>query len=391
MLLPIRSKNPPESFPFATIALILVNMTVYLATSNGWEIKESAIKSLALTSSNFGPLPILTSMFLHADVMHILGNMFFLYLLGFAVEGRMGTVRYLILYLLAGAGGDLLHHFVVGRAHPDLPSLGASGAIMGVLGAAMYIFPHAKMTMFWAFYYRIGTMDWPMWGVGLYYLGFDALFAFLGAADGVGHFAHMGGAIAGFALAAAMRIKRDSQQASEAKATLAETKDLQTLSRMELEELHKTRPTDTAIVVNWVYRSVRDPGGVRPNCMDAFVRLLPQIIREQDPGPVAICILTMNLPQGAVKPMYCLDLAARLERTGDHQTALRLYDHVLRDPASHASDLESATFRVGMLSESALGNYQRAMLCYQEILAKYPMGPFADQAKIRLAYVRTRA
>ncbi|HVT11690.1 MAG TPA: rhomboid family intramembrane serine protease [Fimbriimonadaceae bacterium] len=390
MLLPIRSKNPPESFPYATLGLILVNVIVYAVTSNGLEVKEEAVKRFAVSGQAFDPLHILTSMFMHGSLMHILGNMFFLYLLGFAVEGRMKSVKFLILYLLAGAAGDVLHHFLFEIAHPDVPSLGASGAIMGVMGAALFIFPFGKMTMLYGFYYRWGTVDWPMWAVALYYLGFDLLFATLGAADGVGHFAHIGGAIAGFAIAAAMLVKRDTHEASEAKATLADTRDLQTLSRLELEALYRVKPDDTTVVVNWVYRSMRDIGGVRQNCIDAFVRLLPKIVREQEPGPVAICILTLNLPPGAVKPMYVTELASKLERTGDNVTALRLYDLIVNDPKATPADHEFATFRIGMLCESAMGNYGRAQSCYQEIVTRYPMGAFAEQAKVRLKYVSSR-
>jgi membrane associated rhomboid family serine protease len=390
MLLPIRSKNPPESTPYATCALIFINLVVYGLTTNGLEIKEESLKKFAVSGVNFDPFHILSSMFLHADIFHILGNMFFLYLFGFAVEGRMRSLKFTALYLASGVAGDLLHHLFIGRLHPDMPSLGASGAIMGVMGAAIFIFPHAKVTMLYGWSFHFGTADWPMWGVGLFYVGIDMLFALIGAGDGIGHFAHLGGAFAGFGLAAAMLVKRDTQEASEAKATLSETKDLQTLTRMELEALHKVNPSDTSVVVNWVYRSMRDPGGIRPNCAEAFHRLLPQIIREQDPGPVAVCILTMNSAPGAVRAVYIADLAARLERSGDNTTAIRLYNHILSDSTARLDDIESATFRVGMLSESAFGNFGRAQTCYKDILHRFPMGPFAEQARVRLAYVSTR-
>ncbi|HTQ11053.1 MAG TPA: rhomboid family intramembrane serine protease [Fimbriimonadaceae bacterium] len=391
MLLPVRSKNPPESIPFATIGLILINFVVYGCTSNGLEVNESAVQRFAITGHSFDVVHIFTSMFLHADPFHILGNMFFLYLFGFAVEGRMKSVKFLILYLVSGAAGDALHHVIFAQFHPDIPSFGASGAIMGVLGAALYMFPHAKVTMFYGIgYLWWGTTDWAMWCVGLLYLGFDVLMALIGLADGVGHYAHIGGAVAGFAIAAALRVKRDSKDASGAKATLSETKEYQTLTRLELESLHRLQPENTEIVVNWVYRSMRDPAGVRQNCIDAFVRLFPKIVREEEPGPVAVCLLSLNLPSNAVPSRYVGELAGRLERSGDNVTALRLYDLILADPSAAPADAESAIFRVAMLSESAMGNYARAQICYREILAKYPMGPFAEQARTRLDYVTRR-
>lgn len=390
MLLPIRSKNPPESFPYATVGLIILNVVAYIATSNGLEIKESALKSLSISGQKFDLLHMLTSMFLHADIMHILGNMLFLYLLGFAVEGRMRTWRFLVLYLASGIAGDLLHQAFIGRLHPEMPSLGASGAIMGVMGAALYMFPFAKVTVFYGFYYRFGTADWPMWGIALLYLGLDILFAFIGMADGVGHFAHIGGAAAGLLVAATMRIRRDSADTSEAKAMLSDTKDLSVLSRQELESLHRANPSDTAIIVNWVYRSLRDPGGPRPDCIAAFQTHLQRIMAEQPPGPVAYCLLSLNLPPATVRPIYLCDLATKVEKLGDFQTAMRMYEAVQRNPMSNAGDHESALFRIGMLCESAFANYGRAQICYQEIVSKYGMGPFAEPAKARLAYVSSR-
>lgn len=384
MLLPIRSKNPPDRFPFVTCLLIAVNVAVYIGTSNGLEIKRSALEQLAITHDNFSMLRMLTSMFLHANLFHILGNMFFLYLLGFAVEGRLGALRFTGLYLASGFAGALLHNAILGRLHPDLPSLGASGAIMGVMGAAIYVFPFAKVTMLWGFWWRLGLVDWPMWGVGLYYLGFDILFAVLGARDGVGHFAHIGGAIAGFAIAALFRCKRDSADASEAKATLASTHDLQSLSHLELQALHEANPDDTSVVVNWVYRSLRNPGGPRPNCIAEFQRLFPQIVAEQDPKSIAYCLF--SLPGGAdpIPPRYLLDLAGRLERAGDAMTAIQVYDQILAIPSLPAQDREAATFRIGVLSDGPFGQPGRARACFQQLLAMNPMGSFADQARLRL-------
>lgn len=390
MLLPIRSKNPPESLPIVTVALITLNVAMYAATSNGLEIKESALRKLAITSNTFDPLHILTSMFLHADILHILGNMFFLYLFGFAVEGRMKSVKFVIMYLLSGVAGAVLHQVMIGQLHPDQPSLGASGAIMGVMGAALYMFPHSKVTVFYGWSFRFGTFDCPMWGVAIYYLGFDILLASLGAPDGTAHFAHIGGAAAGLILAFTMRIKRDSAEASDAKASLSETKDLTTLSRLELEALHAAKPDDTSVVINWAYRSLRDPGGVRPNCLAAFQRLLPKMMAEQEPGPVAYCLTMLPLPDTAVPLVYYATLATKLEKAGEFQSAMQMYQIIGKNLRATPADLESALFRMGMLYESAFGNFAAAQNCYRELLRQYPMGPFAESSRVRLAHVTQR-
>src|SRR5579884_892383 len=138
MLLPYRAKNPPESAPYATIGIIVLNVLVYLATANyanfAWSIRPECVPALAINDEHFSIWRLFSSMFLHENLLHIAGNMLFLWVFGSAVEGRLRSVKFVIVYLLCGIGGDLLHEFVVGMYNPALYSLGASGAIMGIAG-----------------------------------------------------------------------------------------------------------------------------------------------------------------------------------------------------------------------------------------------------------------
>ncbi|MBN9501913.1 MAG: hypothetical protein BGO01_09445 [Armatimonadetes bacterium 55-13] len=392
MLLPIRSKNPPESIPFVTIILITINIVVYACTSNGFEIKESIVNDWGLKGSNFDFLHMTSSMFLHGSLLHIIGNMWFLYLFGFAVEGRLKSFKFLILYFLAGYAGDLLHQLILGASHPDIPSIGASGAIMGVLGAALYMFPHGKVTFFyWWRLVSMGTFDWPMWGVAGMYLGLDILEAILfGGRDGVGHLAHIGGAVGGLFLCLILRAKRDDEFTSDAKATLSETKDLRILSRMELAQLHRVNPGDTAVLLNWMHKSINDPGGPKPECREAFFKGLPKMLAEQEIGPIATCIAALNHPIGTIKSGLLMDCATRLERANDNLSAMRMYESILKDPQAAQGDLEAAMFRGGMISEAVYQNFDSAKVAYSEIVRRWPMSPFADQAKVRLKYVESR-
>ena len=146
MILPVKAKNLPESFPYVTVALITLNVIIYCFTAEyGLFIRESVVDQWALKGSDFFSVNLLTSMFLHADPFHLLGNMWFLYLFGFAVEGRMKAIKFTVLYLVSGFCGDLLHQLFFGITQPDIPGLGASGAIMGVMGAAIFIFPHSRI------------------------------------------------------------------------------------------------------------------------------------------------------------------------------------------------------------------------------------------------------
>ncbi|RYG24722.1 rhomboid family intramembrane serine protease [bacterium] len=392
MALPLRSKNPPESFPFATIFLIIANVFVYIVTTqDGFQIRESVVQSWAIKSSDFSLLKMFSAMFLHGSLMHLLGNMWFLALFGFAVEGRLRWYRYVPLYLLAGLGGDVLHHLIQGVTEMNRPSLGASGAIMGIVGAALWMFPYGKVTTLWGWsIFTIRVTDWPMWGVSLYYLGFDLLEFFLfGGKDGVGHLAHLGGALAGFLVCIAFRPKRDSEMASDSKATLAEVKDLGILGRMELAELHRVNPDDPLIVLHWMDKSLRESQGPNQACVDAFFKHLPKMRREMDPRVLAAPIMGLS-HKGLVKAREMVSLAGDLERTSDNVNAMRLYEVAYGLPDATDDVQETSCFRTGLLCENVLHNADRAASCYHEVLHRWPMGSFAQQAKVRLTALQSR-
>lgn len=391
MVLPLRTKNPPESFPFATIGLIVANVVVYLATTDHLaEVKDEVLQNWAIKGGDLSPLKMLTAMFLHGGPMHLIGNMWFLALFGFAVEGRLKWFRFLPLYFLAGIAGDLLHHFIFGINQPDRPSLGASGAIMGVVGAALFMFPFAKVTTLWGFGYRWGITDWPLWGAALYFLGIDLLLALIvGAHSGTGHLAHLGGALGGALICACFRPTRDSEMVSESKATLHEVKDLGVLSRMELGELHRTNPSDPVIVLHWMDKSLRDPYGVRDDCRQAFLTALPKMRREVDARSLANPVLALA-SQGCISSRELVSIAGDLERAADGVNAARMYEVAYGLPDATEAEQETACFRTGLLYENVLHGPERAAACYNEVLQRWPMGPFAPQAKSRLEGLRKR-
>lgn len=400
MAFPIRSKNPPESFPFATIFLVVANVLAYIVTTkDGIVARESVVMEWGVKAGAFSPLKLLTSMFLHSGLMHLLGNMWFLVLFGMAVEGRLRWYRFVPLYLLAGAFGGALHIYVLGRAQPDVPLIGASGAIMGIMGAALWMFPHAKVTVLSRWGERgdegLGMLfrysDWSMWVVGLYYLGFDLLFYMLiGKASGTAHLAHLGGALAGFLLCALCRPHRDSEMASQSKATLAEVKDLAVLSRLELAELHLGNPHDPLIVLHWMDKSLRDTQGPNQACLAAFEKAFPKMRREIDPRALAAPMLGLA-HLGKVRARDLIALAGDLERAADTQNALRLYEVAYGMADVTDAEQETACFRAGLLYENTALNAERAAGCYAEVLNRWPMGSFAASAQSRLKGLQARA
>jgi membrane associated rhomboid family serine protease len=373
--------------------LILANIVVFFCTSNGLVVRREVVDQWALKGTNFDFVHLLTSMFMHGSLFHLLGNMWFLYLFGFAVEGRMRTWRFVPMYLLAGICGSLAHHLVFGVKNPNIPSLGASGAIMGVVGAAMLLFPYAKISVLSRWSAAAGgdyLSDWAMWVVGLYYVGFDLIYGLLGIRDGVAHFAHLGGAVAGLLIPLILCVKRDSEFASEVKAQVHEAKTFKGLGRMQLAELYRHDPTKPALVFEWVRASLFDPRGVNDECREAWNKHKLAIFEEEPIREVAMLAIQLSKDSSMISLRDLSSLAPRLEKSGDYVNAITMYDMISANPNASAADRESALFRSAMVAESALQDFNRAWAGYQRIMNEFPMGAFAQQANTRLWAIHNR-
>ncbi|MEW6400765.1 MAG: rhomboid family intramembrane serine protease [Chloroflexota bacterium] len=203
-MLPINDTEPNRysTLPFMTIGLIAVNTAIFI-----WELsmpieeRYMAFRIFGFTSSFLwgreggGVISGMTSLFLHADILHLIGNMLFLWVFGRRVEDACGSMRFLLFYLLAGTAANLMTALTSPRS--DIPGIGASGAIFGVMGAYLILFPGGRIRTLW-FISFIPT--WPriraFWFV-LYYLIVQippAYDSYVNGADySVGYWAHLGG------------------------------------------------------------------------------------------------------------------------------------------------------------------------------------------------------
>jgi membrane associated rhomboid family serine protease len=208
--IPVGGPNPSKKRPVATLALMAANVAVYAITSyegfflevgDYWVSACGFVPSLIAVPTQL--YRIFASMFLHADFFHILFNMYFLYLFGRAVEDALGRGRFLALYFVSGVAASLFHtafSFLGGFTAYVIPAIGASGAISGVLGAYLILFPGTSLVMGWAF------MFFPIFFrmKAAYYLIFwfatQLIYGYARAAGSTAVFAHAGGFIAGIAL-----------------------------------------------------------------------------------------------------------------------------------------------------------------------------------------------
>lgn len=390
MIFPIRAKNPPESTPWATYALIAINVIVFVLTSDGLVIKESVVDNWALKSNHFAPLNLFTSMFLHGDIVHLLGNMWFLFLFGQAVEGRLRSFSYVLMYLVAGLAGSFAHHFAVGLQAPDIPTLGASGAIMGVLGAALYMFPHGRITCFYFFLFRLGTFDVAMWLIALFYLGGDFLNAMLGANSGVAHLAHLGGAFGGFFVTLFFAPLRDCASVSKIKAEYNSAYDTDALSASELETVWKQKPDDPETVLLWMRAVQKEGGYLKEECLSAFIRAIPKMLDECDCVIVAeTCRYLTDASRSPIPGHLLVMVAERVEIVADVGLATSIYSTAIKDVSLSVPDLQKSCYKLGLLQERA-NNPQGAIDFYRRVTEHKEWTPSRDEASHALMLLELR-
>jgi membrane associated rhomboid family serine protease len=209
-MLPIRDTNPRTGTPFVNIALIVANILMFF-----WELSlgpnlERVMHDVAFVPARFwmagglvhDVMTMFVSMFLHGGWLHLGSNMLYLWIFGDNIEDRMGHFRYLIFYLLCGIGATLAHAFTNGSS--AVPAIGASGAIAGVLGGYLLLFPHARVMTFIPIGFFVTLRELPallvlgLWFVIQIFTGAVTFGAQEGG--GVAYFAHIGGFVAGMAL-----------------------------------------------------------------------------------------------------------------------------------------------------------------------------------------------
>ena len=206
-MIPLRDRLPTRQFPFVNYALLALNVISFL-----WELASieagyaefvqdwGFVPARFLANPTADAITIFTSMFLHGGWMHIGGNMLFLWVFGDNVEDRFGHIRYLAFYLASGIAATFTQ--LAFSAGSDIPNLGASGAIAGILGAYVLLFPGRRVTV--ALGYVVTELPALVvigfWFVLQVFSGIGTLGTFE-ESGGVAFMAHIGGFVAGFVLA----------------------------------------------------------------------------------------------------------------------------------------------------------------------------------------------
>ena len=197
MFFPYKDDNPRVLYPFVTYGIILTNILIFFIQN--YTNQSSFIYYFGFIPNEFKIINIFSSMFIHGGLVHIISNMWFLYIFGDNVESILGHLNFFAFYLFCGVSATIAQFLI--EPNSNIPIVGASGAIAGILGAYMIRFPKAKVHLLAVIFIFITTLVVPakivlgVWFLiqlssGLSNLGIDTT-------GGVAWFAHIGGFIAG--------------------------------------------------------------------------------------------------------------------------------------------------------------------------------------------------
>ncbi len=220
-MFPLRDDNPTELFPVFTLLLIAANLAVWMLVQGAGMDQGALVDSVC----RFGAIPaeitgrpgsvprgmpalpceeggytwltLVTSMFLHGSWMHLIGNLWFLWIFGNNIEDSMGRFRFLLFYLLTGLAAAGAH--ILSTPGSAIPTVGASGAISGIMGAYLVLYPRVRVHTLFFFIVFIRVIPLPAWVMLLYWFAIQVLLGTGTGAEaaGVAFWAHIGGFAAG--------------------------------------------------------------------------------------------------------------------------------------------------------------------------------------------------
>ncbi len=230
-MIPIRDTNPSSGTPVVTYMIIASCTVAFLfQLSLGAQLQSYLMKYGLVPAAVFGQqpglsfggvgklVPFLSSVFMHGGWLHLIGNMWILNIFGDNVESYLGHARYLLFYLLSGILAGLIH--VLTNLGSTVPTIGASGAVAGVMGAYFILYPGARILTFVPIFFFFTLMELPayvflgLWFLLQFFSGTFSLFAGAQAFTGIAWWAHIGGFLVGIGLlkllAPPRRYRRDN-------------------------------------------------------------------------------------------------------------------------------------------------------------------------------------
>ena len=201
-MIPLYDESAPSLRPpYVTLLLITINVLMFIiillsGDLEAFFLRYGTIPERILRGENL--FTLFTSIFLHAGFIHLIGNMWFLWLFGDNLEDNMGRMRFLVFYLIVGIIANIFHVFTVSPGQAGIPAVGASGAISGLLGGYLVLFPKNRIRAFMVVFYRPFLFSIPAFLYMAIWFLYQLLY--IGVSTSIAYMAHIGGFISGMVL-----------------------------------------------------------------------------------------------------------------------------------------------------------------------------------------------
>lgn len=218
-MFPISDSHKSNKIPFVTLAIIAANIFVFykqltLPDGDAFILKYSLTPSIIDLARTETLTTFVTSIFLHGGFFHIASNMWFLWIFGDNVEAHLGRIKYILLYIAAGLVGNMFQFLLMPES--SIPMLGASGAVSGILGSYMVLFPYSRIKTLLLLFFFVSVAEIPAmiyifyWFIIQLFSGIASL-PFTFATGGIAFWAHVGGFLSGIILTRRMRNSNRSE------------------------------------------------------------------------------------------------------------------------------------------------------------------------------------
>ncbi|MCM8771492.1 MAG: rhomboid family intramembrane serine protease [Candidatus Omnitrophica bacterium] len=363
---PIRDEYGVKKFPIVVTLIIFVNCLIYFLFGFSPHYEEIV--------SNFGFIPekfsfknIITSMFLHGGISHLFFNMWYLWLLGDNIEDRWGKFQFFIFYLLSGIFASLLYYELIPAKYRNIPVIGASGAIAGVLGAYAILFPKSRITFkyfIWLIYIKFGEFEIYASVWLFFWFLLQAINTFLVSIykvqSQVAYASHFGGFLFGLIIGLGTKLYREVKYRENVK--LGENMLLRLLEA-EKKEI--------------VYDSEKNLE------IEKLKEKIKSLIYEDRYFATQIYKNGLaKYPELCLPEKYQYEIAESLYRQGDFKNALIAYKNfILNYPLSKLADNALLSFGKICLD---LGEYEKAKMAFLQIILFYPFSDVYEESKFYL-------
>ncbi|MBI3921290.1 MAG: rhomboid family intramembrane serine protease [Armatimonadetes bacterium] len=398
--LPYGTNRPARVFPIVTYTLLALNLLIYLATSQGGDLEE-IIVACGFTPAHLNTFSWFTYMFLHGSLLHVLGNMLYLWLFGCALECAMGWWLYLATYLLSGCFAMMLHFLIVASLDPasaEIPLVGASGAIAGLLGLFILRFYQTKIKVGYTFLFiKWGTFEVPsMWFIGFWILrqlwgALHSTFMVPAADNGVAYWTHIGGVGLGMLYGLLVNLQGEGKteylvgDAQSAFDSGSYAKSIELTGKVLKTDPHNQQ----ARLMN--ARSLARFGLV-DKAMAGYHQVLGEHLRRNEREQVVALYSEMSAvqPEVTLEARTQLAVASWLTQSQKVQEAVTAYETLIRK-FPQSPEAETALLRCAQLYLEHYNRPHQAIATLETFIRKYPTSAWRGFAQESLNTARRKA